>query len=78
MLKKIVLTGFFVCVLVCLPASDTFADAEEEFHETYTVENGTGVEIHNVNGNIDISSWDKDYVDVYALKRTKRDRDELK
>ena len=78
MLKKIVLTGLYVCVLVCLPASDTFADAEEEFHQTYTVENGTGVEIHNVNGNIDVRSWDKDYVDVLALKRTKRDRDELK
>lgn len=78
MLKKIVLTGLFVCVLVCLPASDTFADAEEEFHETYTVENGTGVEIHNVNGRIEVSSWDKDYVDVHALKRTKRDSDELK
>lgn len=78
MLKKIVLTGLFVCVLVCLPASGTFADAEEEFHETYTVENGTEVEIHNVNGRIEVSSWDKDYVDVYALKRTKRDRDELK
>jgi len=78
MLKKIVMTGLFVCVLICLPASDTFADAEEEFHETYTVENGTEVEIHNVNGNIEVSSWDKDYVDVHALKRTKRDRDELK
>ena len=78
MLKKIVLTGLFVCVLVCLPASDTFADAEEEFHETYTVENGTEVEIHNVNGRIEVSSWDKDYVDVHALKRTRHGKDELK
>lgn len=78
MLKKIVLTGLLVCVLVCLPASDAFADAEEEFHETYTVEKGTEVEIQNVNGRIYVCSWDKDYVDVHALKRTKRGRDELK
>ncbi|MBT4483058.1 MAG: DUF4097 family beta strand repeat protein [Candidatus Latescibacteria bacterium] len=57
--------------------SEAFSDAREEFHRTYNVKSGTEVEFANRNGKVDIRSWDKDYVDVYALKRTKRNQDEL-
>ncbi|HUT63147.1 MAG TPA: hypothetical protein VMZ04_04235 [Anaerolineae bacterium] len=64
-------------ILVLFLSQDALTDAEEEFHQTYTVEADTEVEVSNINGIINISAWDEDYVDVRALKRTREDRDEL-
>lgn len=49
----------------------------ERFHETYTVEPGTNVNVYNINGNIEISKWDKDEVEVIAIKSTRAGKDEL-
>lgn len=48
-----------------------------EFCETCIVEPGTKIEVYNPNGNINISKWDKDFVEVYALKKTKHGEEEL-
>ena len=54
-----------------------FADAQEEFRKTIASKNVKTVEIHNINGNIDVTSWNNDYVEIRALKKTKKDREEL-
>ena len=51
--------------------------AEETFHQTYPVKAVTAVEIENVNGDITVSSWDKDYVDVVAVKRSNQGKEAL-
>ncbi|MFC1541539.1 DUF4097 family beta strand repeat-containing protein [Candidatus Latescibacterota bacterium] len=71
-----------ICLILTLLSivflsQDAFSDAEEEFHQTYTVDAGTEINVHNVSGRIRVIGWDEDYVDVYALLRTKYDRDEL-
>lgn len=50
---------------------------EEEFHNTYKVESGTRLNLYNINGGINISKCDEDYVDVYALKKTRYGEKEL-
>lgn len=52
-------------------------EEKEEFRETYMVEPGTRLEVYNANGEIAVSTWDKDRVEVYALKRTRYGKDEL-
>ena len=54
-----------------------FSENREEFHQTYTVKADTEVEVKNINGKVLISTWDKDSVDVFAIKRTRRGRNEL-
>lgn len=49
----------------------------EEFHETYRVAAGTQIQVDNVNGDIKISKWTEDYVDVYAKKKTNHGEGEL-
>jgi len=53
-------------------------NATAEFCETYTVEQGIKVEVYNANGDINVSVWDKEVVEVYALLETKHDEQELK
>ncbi|MCE5250869.1 DUF4097 domain-containing protein [bacterium] len=64
-------------MISCAGAGGVWADAEEEFHETYKLSSGTPVSVSNTNGGIKISSWDNDYVDVIAVKKSNRGEDEL-
>lgn len=75
--RKLTILLAFIIIAFSFLAPEAYPDAEEEFHKTYTVDAGTKVEVKNVNGEINISTWDENYVDVRALKRTKKDRDEL-
>jgi DUF4097 and DUF4098 domain-containing protein YvlB len=61
-----VVLAMFLLLFLCVPA--VFA-ATETFHETYEVAPGTPFRVHNINGGIRLSAWDKDYVDVVAEKR---------
>jgi DUF4097 and DUF4098 domain-containing protein YvlB len=49
----------------------------EEFRETYHVAPGTKMQVHNANGDIKISHWSEDYVEVYAKKKTNHGEEEL-
>jgi len=64
-------------VLVILAAMPVFGDARSEFHQTYKLVSGSSVSVKNTNGNIIITAWDNDYVDVYAELRSRRGEDEL-
>lgn len=74
---KTVIYPIMILMIVLILAPEAITETQEEFHQTYTIKPDTEVIVRNVNGNIDISTWDKDHVDVYALKRTKYDQDEL-
>jgi len=75
--RKVIICFALIFISVLFLSQNVYSDAEEEFHQTYTVEADTEVEVSNVNGIINISAWDEDYVDVRALKRTREDKDEL-
>ena len=49
----------------------------EEFRQTYDVPSGTKVQVKNANGDIKISQWTEDHVEVYAKKKTNYGEDEL-
>ncbi|HEY3374169.1 MAG TPA: DUF4097 family beta strand repeat-containing protein [Candidatus Aquicultor sp.] len=42
---------------------------EEIYRKTFSVEPETVLKVYNRNGNIDVSSWDRDYIEVVAAKQ---------
>ena len=49
----------------------------EEFSQSYRVRSGTTIEIYNPNGEVVITGWDQDQVEIFALKETLRGREAL-
>jgi len=87
MVKKFlvpVLLGFVLgfialsgCDLLDLVTECTGPEITEEFQDTRQVAVGTKIKVFNTNGSIDISKWDKDSVEVFAVKKTRCDSSEL-
>jgi DUF4097 and DUF4098 domain-containing protein YvlB len=61
-------------------ARDHRGSMTEEFHQTYTITPDGRVELSNINGDVHISSWDRNEVKVDAVKYadTKEQLDEAK
>ena len=61
-----------VCALLALAmgahASDHRGALSEEFHQTYAITADGRVELDNINGDVRISSWDRNEVKVDAVK----------
>ena len=76
MRKQIIYPACILTALFLL-APKAHSSAEEEYHQTCTVDAGTEVMVKNINGNIHISTWENNYVDIHALKKTKKGRKEL-
>jgi DUF4097 and DUF4098 domain-containing protein YvlB len=73
-----------ICALLALTvgahASDHRGALTEEFHQTYAITANGRVELDNINGDVHISSWDRNEVKVDAVKYadTKERLDEAK
>jgi hypothetical protein len=54
-----------------------FFEKNEEIRETYKVKAGTELTAANANGDILLEAWNRDYVEVSAVKKTHHGEDEL-
>jgi len=61
-------------VLFCLPS---FANTEEAFNESFKLSSGGHFQLDNVNGSVQIEGWDKDEVEVRAVKSSLADARQL-
>jgi len=50
----------------------------EKFKQTIDIYDDTAINVHNINGSIKITGWDKNYLEIYAIKKTNRSFCELK
>lgn len=67
-MKKIY--GMMLVLLLLVVAIPAMAwEAKEEFHQTYTFNQGGRIQLDNVNGDVQILSWDKNEVKVDAIKQ---------
>ncbi|MFC1608017.1 DUF4097 family beta strand repeat-containing protein [Candidatus Latescibacterota bacterium] len=66
-----------IFTISCSLSCSVYAEKTEEFHKTFELTSGSPVSVENTNGSITITAWDKDYVDVWAEKKTKRSSSEL-
>jgi len=61
-------------IVICLPSLG-FARAEDKIVETYSLESAGKVYLENISGDITVSSWDKNEIEITATKRGRRERD---
>jgi DUF4097 and DUF4098 domain-containing protein YvlB len=74
-------TAFALCIFALgAHASDHRGDMTEEFHQTYALTPDGRIELHNINGAVHISGWDRNEVKVDAVKYadTKEELDEAR
>jgi hypothetical protein len=72
---------------LCLSAVVTFVLAmasaapclaiSKEFNQTYPLQPGGSFELQNVNGTVDVQTWDRDEVEVHAVKTAKHQESDL-
>jgi hypothetical protein len=58
----------------CLPG---FANTDQVFNETYKLPAGGHFQLDNVNGSVQVEGWDRDEVEVHAVKTSRTDSHDL-
>jgi hypothetical protein len=70
--------GVSSTIVSCQPPESAMREETEEFHKTFAVKPDMELSVENRNGNVIVHAWDQDSVDVFALKKTRSGRRELK
>ncbi|MGA8768391.1 MAG: DUF4097 family beta strand repeat-containing protein [Candidatus Acidiferrales bacterium] len=70
--RALVLLAGVLCV--CLPS---FANIDQEFRQTYKLPAGGHFQLDNVNGSVQVDGWDRDEVEVQAVKSSQNDARDL-
>jgi hypothetical protein len=73
--KRLLLVLLSVLSLSLMGAAIT--KHREKFQRTYDMEPGTKLDVYNINGKIEVSKWEKDKLEVIAIKETSRGKEEL-
>jgi hypothetical protein len=74
--RSLCFAGFFGLLLAMTSAVPCFA-ISKEFNQTYPLPPGGSFELQNVNGTVDVQSWDRDEVEVRAVKTAKHKESDL-
>jgi DUF4097 and DUF4098 domain-containing protein YvlB len=74
--RALCFTAFFVVVLATASAVPCFA-ISKEFNQTYPLQAGGSFELQNVNGTVEVQGWDRDEVEVHAVKTAKHKESDL-
>lgn len=70
------LTAFLVLVLSAVSAAPCFA-ITKEFNQSYPLQAGGSFELQNVNGTVEVQGWDRDTVQIRAVKTAKSRESDL-
>lgn len=70
------LTAFLVLVLSAVSAAPCFA-ITKEFNQSYPLQAGGSFELQNVNGTVEVEGWDRDTVQIHAVKTAKSRESDL-
>jgi DUF4097 and DUF4098 domain-containing protein YvlB len=77
MSRKHLLVSAVVAVFLSIAGVPRAAAISQQFDQTYPLEPGGTFELQNVNGAVDVQSWDRDTVEVHAVKTAKRNERDL-
>ena len=69
-------TALCVLLLTVVWAVPSFA-ISKEFNQSYPLQPGGSLELQNVNGTVDVQGWDRDVVEVHAVKTAKHRESDL-
>ena len=74
--RSICFAALLTLVTAMASAVPCFA-ISKEFNQTYPLEPGGSFELQNVNGTVDVQSWDRAEVEVHAVKTAKHKESDL-
>src|SRR6267142_4737543 len=69
-------TALCVLLLTVVWAVPSFA-VSKEFNQSYPLQPGGSLELQNVNGTVEVQGWDRDVVEVHAVKTAKLKESDL-
>lgn len=72
-LRAVLLFGFSMAIAGAVPC---FA-ISKDFHQTYPLQEGGSFDLQNVNGTVDVQGWDRNEVDIRAVKTAKNKESDL-
>ena len=70
------LASLLTLILSAAFAVPSFA-ISKEFNQTYPLQPGGSFELQNVNGTVDVQGWDRDTVEIHAVKTAKNRESDL-
>jgi len=74
--RSVSLSALFMLVLAAISAPTCLA-ISKEFNQTYPLQPGGSFELQNVNGTVDVQGWDRDTIEVHAVKTAKHRESDL-
>jgi len=69
-LRRLAVPAVVLAFVSAIAAVPGFA-ISKEFNQTYSLQPGGTFELQNVNGTVEVQGWDKDVVEVHAVKTAK-------
>src|SRR5260370_12146171 len=69
-------TALFVLLLAVIWAVPSFA-ISKEFNQSYPLQAGGSLELQNVNGTVDVQGWDRNEIEIHAVKTAKHKESDL-
>src|SRR6266404_5697550 len=69
-LRKMVIPAMVLVCVLAVAAVPGFA-ISKEFNQSYPLQAGGTFELQNVNGTVEVQGWDRDVVEVHAVKTAK-------
>src|SRR5712672_4468700 len=73
LLRATVLSVLLLAVFWAVPS---FA-ISKEFNQSYPLQPGGSLELQNVNGTVEVQGWDRDVIEVHAVKTAKLKESDL-
>jgi DUF4097 and DUF4098 domain-containing protein YvlB len=74
--RALCIAAFLTLVLTTASAVPCFA-ISKEFDQTYPLQQGGSFELQNVNGTVEVQTWDRNEVEVHAVKTAKHQESDL-
>ena len=77
MLRPLVRSLALFALLVALASAVPCFAISKDFDQTYPLQPGGSFELQNVNGTVEVQGWDRDTVEIHAVKSAKQKESDL-
>ena len=77
MLRRSVSYILLVILVLAAASAPACLAITKEFNQTYPLQPGGTFELQNVNGTVDVQGWDRDTIEIHAVKTAKHKESDL-
>src|SRR6266481_969906 len=77
MLRRTVSVFSLSILMLVVASAPACLGITKEFNQTYPLQPGGSFELQNVNGTVDVQGWDRDTIEIHAVKTAKNRESDL-